>query len=116
MGLAPVPGIPARTENCEVHEERMDIIDRDINQAKGWFKGVGAFVGIVWGIAVVVITSVGNNINTKLTNIEQLLNTDKSDIRLLNEKMQNVQKDVIEIQDRHKEQDKILRIGNGVGR
>lgn len=93
--------LPDRTANCENHESRMDKVDADINLGKGWFKAAAGF----WGVAALVVGFVGTNINSKLSNIEAMLMTDKSDIRLLNEKVANVQIDVREIQDRHRVQD-----------
>jgi hypothetical protein len=95
--------IPERSKNCEVHESRIDSVDKDINRAKGWMQAAIGF----WGVAVVVVGFIGTNINTKLGNIEAMLGNDKSDIRLLNEQVKNLQTDVKEIQDRHREQDKV---------
>lgn len=97
----PPEEIPIRTENYNLHETRMDQIDSDINKGKGWFQAASAF----WGIAIVVVGFLGSNINSKLSNIESMLSADKSDIRLLNEQVKNLQKDVQVIQERHIYQD-----------
>jgi hypothetical protein len=93
--------MPERTVNCANHEERMDKVDEDINQGKGWFKAAAGFASL----AVMLVGFVGANINSKLSNIETMLTTDKSDIRLLNEKVTNLQQDVREVQERHRTQD-----------
>ena len=93
--------MPDRTSNCATHESRMDKVDADINRFKGWSQAAVGF----WGVAVMAISWFGVNINTKLDNIQSSIMSDKSDIRLLNEQMKNLQIDVVEIQTRHRQQD-----------
>lgn len=90
--------MPERTSNCSAHEDRMDKVDSDINRGKGWFQASAGFSGI----AIVVVGLLGTNINSKLSNIETMLTGDKSDIRLLNEQVKNLQADVKDIIDRNR--------------
>jgi hypothetical protein len=92
---------PARSINCDQHEAKIDDINGTIHQSKGWAKAAAGF----WGVAIVVLGALGSNMNSKLDNIENMLSNDKSDIRLLNEQMKNLQTDVKEIQGRHTFQD-----------
>ena len=98
---------PTHTENCPQHEKRMDEIDKDINQQKGWFRAAAGF----WGVAILVVGFLGTAINSKLGNIEVMLTTDKSDIRMLTEQMKNAQSDIVELRIWSKEHDKNLMKG-----
>jgi hypothetical protein len=87
-----------RRQDCIDHENRIDEVAAEVHKHGGWFKVIGGGLGF----AFIVLGWFGSSINSKLDAIQATLN--KTDIAIENHRgrIENCEKDIKDIQERHK--------------
>ena len=101
----------AHQEQLDGFEKELGEMDREVHKQSGWLKTAA----VVLSVSGVVLGGISNQILTKLTAIETMLN--KTDVSLARheERLSNCEKDIKEIQERHKYLDQngvVIKKGN----
>lgn len=92
------PGRRLEDIECLDHDQRINDVEKEASKQSGWIKASAALLSI----AVVIIGAFAGMINTKLTNIEGLLNDNKVVMMQYSEQIKTLEFRVRDIEERNK--------------
>jgi hypothetical protein len=102
------PNVPnERRQDCIEHEQRLDVIGAELHKHSGWFKVLGAGVGIFLSITLFFFARFDN----KLTLIQEAQTKAAIESSGWNQRLMRCERDIQSIQDRHEETDRSVRGG-----
>jgi hypothetical protein len=104
--MALPPGINERRQDCIDHEERIDHVDKVVSAITGYLKAGGLIVGIFTVLGAPLIGWFASSMLTKLGSIENMLGSNNVILMQHTEQIKQVQGDVKDIQDRHRDLDR----------